>query len=88
MPRLELFPFRYRDELTGKWKRARYVAERHEIAERFAEYEILGPVEIREVDPEARTFNPHHSVLSNLGPILTIAGWRPSRRVAIAGVAV
>ena len=30
MPRLELFPFRYRDRLTGKWVKARYVAERHE----------------------------------------------------------
>jgi hypothetical protein len=31
---LGLFPFRYRDPLTGKWVRARYVAELHEIAER------------------------------------------------------
>jgi hypothetical protein len=29
MPRLELFPFRYRDRLAGKWVKARYVAERH-----------------------------------------------------------
>jgi len=34
--RLELFPFRYRDPLTGKWVRARYVAERHVIPERGA----------------------------------------------------
>ena len=34
MPRLGLFPFRYRDPRTGKWKRARYVAERHIIAKR------------------------------------------------------
>ena len=26
-PRLELFPFRYRDPPTGKWIRARYRAE-------------------------------------------------------------
>ena len=87
MPRLELFPFRYRNPVTGKWVRARYVAERHIIAERFAEYEITGPPEIREVDPEARAFSPHRSSLSNLGPILTFAGWRQARRVAIAGVA-
>jgi len=31
MPRAFLYPFRYRDELTGKWVKARYVAERHEI---------------------------------------------------------
>ena len=29
----ELFPFPHRDELTGKWVRARYLAERHEINE-------------------------------------------------------
>ena len=26
VPRLELFPFRYRNQVTGKWVRARYVA--------------------------------------------------------------
>jgi hypothetical protein len=91
MPRLELFPFRYRDELTGKWKRARYVAARHVIAERFAEFEIIGPPEIREVDPATRYFSPHRNPpagVGNLGPVLTIAGWGQARRVGIAGVAV
>jgi len=46
MPK-ELFPFRYRDELTGKWVRASYLAERHEIAERYKEWEITGSPEIR-----------------------------------------
>ena len=91
--RLELFPFRYRDALTGKWKRARYVAERHEIAERYAEFEIIGPPEIREWDQGERYFSPHRNPrtgdsLGNLGPVLTIVGWRPARRVAIAGVTV
>ena len=58
MPRLELYPFRFRDLLTGKSVRARYVAERHEIAERYSEFEIIGPPEIREVEPNARYFNP------------------------------
>ena len=58
MPRLELFPFRYRDRVTGKWVRARYVAEPHEIAARYAEWEIIGPPEIRNVDPDARYFTP------------------------------
>jgi len=44
---------------TGKWVRARYVATREEIAARYAEWEILGPAEIRDVDPEARYFTPH-----------------------------
>jgi hypothetical protein len=91
MPRLELFPFRYRDELTGKWKRARYVAERHEIEARFAEYEVLGPPEIRQVDTDARYFAPHpregRPEIGNLGPVLTIVGWGLPRRVVIAGIA-
>ena len=57
MPRLELFPFRYRDRVSGKWLKARYVAERHEIDARYAEWEIIGPPEIRDVDPDARYFN-------------------------------
>jgi hypothetical protein len=57
MPR-ELYPFRYRDRLTGKWVRARYVAELHEIAERYAEWEITGPPEIRSRG-ESGSFNPY-----------------------------
>ena len=49
-------PFRYRDPLTGKWVKARYVAERHEIAARYAEWEIIGSPEIRDVDPNERYF--------------------------------
>jgi hypothetical protein len=64
-PRLELFPFRYRDPRTGKWVRARYVAELHEIAARYAEWEIVGPPEIRNVDPDARYFAPHFNVMMN-----------------------
>ena len=58
MPRLELFPFRYRDPTTGRWTRARYVAERHAIAARYAEWEIVGPPEFRNADPAAASFNP------------------------------
>ena len=58
MPRLELFPFRYRDLITGKWVKARYVAQRHEIAARYAEWEVIGPPETRDVDPGARYFTP------------------------------
>ena len=58
-PRFELFAFCYRDPRTGKWIRARYVATREEIEERYAEWEILRPAEIRDVDPKARCFTPH-----------------------------
>jgi hypothetical protein len=40
MPRFELFPFRYRDRITCKWVRARYVATTAGIAARYAEWEI------------------------------------------------
>ena len=64
MPRLELFPFRYRDPRTGKWIRARYRAERQEIAARHSEgWEIIGPAEVRDVDPEARAFSPFKQMM-------------------------
>ncbi len=50
----ELFAFRYRDLLTGKWVSARYLATRNEIAARYAEWEITGPPEVRG-DPDWTT---------------------------------
>ena len=44
---LVLYPFRFRDPVTGKWVRARYRAERTEIATRYAEWELCEPPEIR-----------------------------------------
>ena len=58
MPRLELFPFRYRNPVTGKWVRARYLASREEIAKGNAEWELIEPPEIRDVDLHARYFTP------------------------------
>jgi hypothetical protein len=58
MPRLELFPFRFRDPVSGKWVRARYVAQRDEIAGRYAAWEITGPPKIRDVDTRAGYFSP------------------------------
>jgi hypothetical protein len=64
-PRLELFAYRYRDLRTGKWIRARYRAERQEIAARHTEFEIIGPPEIRDVDPDAPRFTPHFKLMMN-----------------------
>ena len=64
-PRLELFPFRYRDPRTGKWVRARYAAELHEIRSRHAEFEIIGRPEIRDVNPDARYFAPNFNAMMN-----------------------
>ena len=44
---LVLYPFRFRDPVSGKWVRARYKAARTVIAARYAEWEIVGPPEIR-----------------------------------------
>ena len=57
---LRLYPFRYRDPLTGTWIRARYKAEAHVIAERFAEWEITGPAELRDANPVG--FNPYRTI--------------------------
>jgi len=64
-PRLELFAFRYRDPRTGKWVRARYVAELHEIKARHTEYDLIGPPDIRNVDPDARYFAPDFNATMN-----------------------
>ena len=44
---LVLFPFRFRDPVSGKWVKARYVAGRHEIVARYREWEIIGEPEYR-----------------------------------------
>ena len=54
---LTLYPFRFRDALTGKWVRARYLAEREQIAARYKDWEIIGQPEIRPGDVSG--FNPH-----------------------------
>jgi hypothetical protein len=58
MARLELFPFRFRDPRTGKWIRARYLAELPEIQRRYSERELTA--EIRRVPDDGRVeqFNP------------------------------
>lgn len=55
-PLLILFPFRFCDPVSGNWVRPRYVAERHEIAERYREWQIIGEPEIRR--PHAAMFTP------------------------------
>jgi len=59
MRRLLLYPFCYRDETTGKWVKARYVAELHEIEARHAEWQLIGPPEIREPGSRRRYFHPY-----------------------------
>ena len=84
-PRIELYAFRYRDPIGGKWIRARYVATLEEIARRYQHFEILGPAQIRDVDPESRHFAPHRQVIGNLGQVFAFAS--SSRSVPVAGIA-
>jgi len=81
--------------LTGKWVRARYLAERHVIAERYAEFEIIGPPEIRDVDPDARYFNPTRNVwrpdaasAGNVSAVYAVARSAGGRQhIVVAGIA-
>ena len=40
-----LYPFRFRGPTTGKWTRARYRASLSDIAERHADWELIGEPE-------------------------------------------
>ena|SRR5437762_2980872 len=53
-----LYPFRYFDPVRKRWIRARYVAERHVIESTYAQWEIIGPPEIRPRGGEHDRFNP------------------------------
>jgi hypothetical protein len=66
--RLVLYPFRFVDPITGRWVRARYLAELHEIAERYAECEITGPAEIR-TRGSSGSFNPSRGPSAHLPPV-------------------
>lgn len=57
---LDLYPFRYRDPLNGRWVKSRYKATRDEISARYAEWAITGPPELRM--PIDGAFSPHRKV--------------------------
>lgn len=59
MPRLELYPFRFRDHLTGKWVRARHKMQVPALQRAYADWQITGTPEIRHVTPASTTpYNP------------------------------
>jgi hypothetical protein len=45
---------------TGKWIRARYLAERHELEQRYAEWEIICEPEVRHVHDDTLTLTASH----------------------------
>ena len=54
---LYLYEFRYRCERTGKWRKARYRAELHEIRERHAEFQVEGEPMV--IHGPAEMFSPY-----------------------------
>ncbi len=60
MPTLQLYPFRFRDPLTGNWVRARHKMQVPELQRAYADWEIAGAPEIRHDTPTtAEHFNPY-----------------------------
>jgi hypothetical protein len=57
-PLLKLYPFKYRDPISGVWTKARYKATPEDIRVRYAEWMIDGEPEIRGHIP-AVGFNPY-----------------------------
>jgi hypothetical protein len=59
----DLYPFRYRDPVTGKWVRARYRATVEDIQARYARWEITGPV--GRPASASRGFDPFRKLVSH-----------------------
>ena len=59
MPLL-LYPFKFRDPVTRRWVKARYVARLEVIKQRYAEFEIHRPS--RGARGERSTFSPHRPI--------------------------
>jgi hypothetical protein len=59
VPRLVLYPFRFRDPLTGKWIRARHKLQAPALQRRYADWETTGAPEVRNVtETSAQPFDP------------------------------
>jgi len=57
-PLLRLYPFKYRDPISGTWIKARYKATLEDIRARHADWMIAGEPEVRGNVPSVG-FNPH-----------------------------
>ena len=59
MATLALYPFRYRDTLSGKWVRARHKMQVPELQRHYADWEIIGAPEIRHItETSVHPFSP------------------------------
>jgi hypothetical protein len=64
MPTLYLCRYhRYLDRLRNRWLTASYVAQREEIEQRYAVYEIIGEPEVRYVPRRSQTCSSWHFAL-------------------------
>ena len=72
MPTLQLYPFRFRDPLTGGWVRARHKLQAPELQRHYLDWEITGAPEIRHVTPAStEPFNPFEPpARANIAPML------------------
>jgi hypothetical protein len=73
MRTLVLYPFRFRDRITGKWVRARHNLQVPALQRQYAEWEITGPPEIRHVTSgPIEHFNPFRQASPRvcIGPML------------------
>jgi hypothetical protein len=83
---IALYPFRYRDPLTGRWVSARYKATREEIASRYAQWEITGPAEIRSPETAGNYFRPFP--LTTRAELARLLEPQPDMAPAIDAIAV
>jgi hypothetical protein len=75
MASLQLYPFRFRDLLTGKWVRPRHRMQVPEMQRHYPEWEITGAPEIRRViETSAQQFNPFETPAQARTIIATCSG--------------
>lgn len=62
MATLQLYPFRFRDPLTGKWVRAGHKMQVPDMQRQYVQWEITGAPEIRHITPiSMEPFSPFES---------------------------
>jgi hypothetical protein len=73
MPILQLYPFRFRDPLTGKWVRAHHKMQVPELQRHYSDWEITGAPQVRHATTaSAQPFNdfatrsPAHAIVAHI----------------------
>jgi hypothetical protein len=70
MPMLALYPFRFRDPLTGGWIRARHRMQVPEIQRYYGDWQLIGPPEIRRITPDGvAQYNPFAATSVAVQPV-------------------